>query len=67
MLRSTLIVIVEHSAELLLTSDTTHLWEKLRLQEFVLDPLMIAPMAIEQHNTIEVIGNKHGFLLNTRA
>ena len=47
------IVIVEHSAELLLTSDTFHLWEKLRrLQEFVLDPLMIAPMAIEQHNTI---------------
>jgi hypothetical protein len=45
--RLPIIIIVEHPAELFLTSDVSHLWEKLRrLSEFVLDPLMIAPMAI---------------------
>ena len=41
------IIVVEHPSELLLTSDAAHLWEKLqRFDEFVVDPLMIAPMAI---------------------
>ena len=39
--------VVEDPAELLLASDVAHLRKELwRLDEFVLDPLMIAPMTI---------------------
>ena len=47
MLRSTLVIIVEHSAQFVATADAAHLEEaRRRLDQFVLDALMIAPLAI---------------------
>ena len=47
MLRSTLVIIVEYSAQFVATADAAHLEEaRRRLDQFVLDALMIAPLAI---------------------
>jgi hypothetical protein len=41
------VVVVEHPAELLLAADSAPFWQELRrLDELVLDPLMIAPLVI---------------------